>query len=444
MTERLFRPLPLFGMAAFRALFAGLLLVGELRYLATGWISIHFGEPTYFFKYLGLEWVPTWSVSGVILHHSLLAVLAVAMLVGWRFRASAALYCVGFAFAQAMDATNYLNHYYQVVLLTGLLSALPLGQVWGLDARRLGALTSGPAWMLWLLRGQVAVVYLNASAAKVGSDWLLYGQPMDLWLAARADVAAIAWLGGFDWMPLAMSWAGFLFDLTIVGWLLFAPTRRAAYAAVLLFHGLTAVLFDIGLFPWIMILSTTLFFAPDWPLRLLRRPAAREPSLAPGPQRPWVPIALGCWFALQILIPLRSHLVDGQVLWHEQGMRFSWRVMVREKHASLNYRVVDRASGRTWQVNPKRYLTWRQVGEMSPQPLMVAQFARHIAADFERRRGVDVAVYADVLASLNGRPPVLLIDPAIDLTQLDLWNFDRSWILPAPTTPPPTRWLALR
>ena len=86
----------------------------------------------------------------------------------------------------------------------------------------------------------------------------------------------------------------------------------------------------------------------------------------------------------------------------------------------------DRASGRVWHVNPKRYLSWRQLGEMSCQPIMVVQMARHIAQEFARERKLDVAVYADVEASLNGRAPQVLIDPEVDLTQVNLWSFDRT------------------
>lgn len=451
MIERLSRPVDLRSLGAFRLLFGGLLLFGELRYLSAGWIPRQFGQSDYFFKYLGAHWVPDLSVPTLYLHHGLLACLAVAIMVGWRFRISAGLYCLGFALAQMVDATNYLNHYYQVVLLTFLMAWMPLGHAFGLDGRRAGEQrqTHVPAWMLYLLRFQVAVVYFHAAVAKMGSDWLLYGQPMDLWLAARSELPLIAFLNQFHWMPLAMSWAGLLFDLSIVGWLLWSRSRPFAYGLVIAFHLMTWWLFNIGLFPWIMVISTTLFFAPDWPRVFRRGFSGRSPGQETLPRPlpatgPWVFVGLALWLAFQALFPLRSQAVDGNVLWHEQGMRFSWRVMVREKNASLNYRVQDRRTGRVWHVNPKRYLTWRQVGEMSPQPLMVVQLARHIEREFQQERGLQVAIYADVEASLNGRKPQPLIDPTVDLTQVKIWAADRSWILPGPQDAPPSRWMAQR
>jgi len=46
-------------------------------------------------------------------------------------------------------------------------------------------------------------------------------------------------------------------------------------------------------------------------------------------------------------------------------------------------------------------------------------------------------VYADVMVSLNARPAARLIDPEVDLAQVDDGLAVATWILPAPTAPPP-------
>ena len=73
-------------------------------------------------------------------------------------------------------------------------------------------------------------------------------------------------------MAYAFSWFGAAYDLAIVFFLLSRRTRLAAYATVIVFHVMTAVLFPIGMFPWIMIVATLVFFPPDWPRRLDRKP----------------------------------------------------------------------------------------------------------------------------------------------------------------------------
>jgi hypothetical protein len=141
------------------------------------------------------------------------------------------------------------------------------------------------------------------------------------------------------------------------------------------------------------------------------------------------------WCVFHIGMPLRHRLYGGDVLWHEQGMRWSWKVMVREKNASLTYRV-RLPSGREQLISPRRYLTSDQEREMSGQPDLILQLARHIARDFQARGHRNVEVYVDALVSLNGRPPARLIDPNVNLAAVDDGLGRQTWILPAPTTQP--------
>lgn len=134
----------------------------------------------------------------------------------------------------------------------------------------------------------------------------------------------------------------------------------------------------------------------------------------------------------QLVFPQRCHVLGENVLWDEIGMRWSWRVMLREKMGSITYRV-QAPSGREIHVNPKRYLAWRQLAEMSGQPELIVQLAHHIADDFTAKLGERPPVRVDALVSLNGRAPARLIDPRVDLTRLDR---DNPWILPAPAAPP--------
>ena len=39
---------------------------------------------------------------------------------------------------------------------------------------------------------------------------------------------------------------------------------------------------------------------------------------------------------IQVIFPLRYIFYPGELFWHEQGYRFSWRVMLMEKEDTLN------------------------------------------------------------------------------------------------------------
>jgi hypothetical protein len=366
-----------------------------------------------------------------------IVLFGVCISAGLFYRVAMISFFFAFTWVQLMDVTNYLNHYYLISLLAALMATMPLGRAHSIDALlRKTQVTHHPFWCTALLRFQVAVVYFFAAIAKATGDWLFHAQPISIWLAARTGTPLIGSLLAHPLAPWIMSVSGFLFDGAIWMFLLMRRTRPFAYAALVVFHFLTMVLFPIGMFPVIMVVTALVFFSPDWPRRLLRRPSPPVPK-ASAPLRSAIVAALAAHCALQVLIPLRAFAYGGNVLWHEQGMRWSWRVMCREKNASVTYWVEDPAQQRTWAVNPRTYLTDRQLRELGGQPDLVLQLAHHIARDWRARTSHDVIVRADVAASLNGRRAEPLVDPTIDLARTNDGLRPAHWIMPSPAGGPP-------
>jgi vitamin K-dependent gamma-carboxylase len=433
-------------------LFGLTLLTSALRFLAYGWIDQLFVAPQFHFKYWGFAWVKVPPSAEL---HALfwgLAVLCALVSLGLLFRLAAFGLFIGFTYLQLLDVATYLNHYYLASLLALLLSCSPAGRTWSLDARlrpRI-AQSSVPRGWLYLFRFQVALVYTFAGLAKAHTDWLVHAEPLRIWLLSRADTPLIGPLLARDWAAPVMSWAGFLFD-TSIPWLLMLPRLRPfAYLLVIGFHALTGLLFPIGMFPVIMVLSALLFFSPSWPRQLWARlPAgfrARWPSAVlrsvdvtpPPDRRSRVWFALGAAYCLfQVAFPLRFLAYGGSVRWHEQGMRFSWRVMVREKNGSTTFLVRAPRAGRTFYVQPHQYLTRLQEREMSSQPDLILQLAHRIRDDYAAKGLGPVEVRADTWVSLNGRAIQRLIDPNVDLSQIEDGFGKANWIMPEPSEPPP-------
>jgi hypothetical protein len=200
-----------------------------------------------------------------------------------------------------------------------------------------------------------------------------------------------------------------------------------AYLVLIVFHALTRVLFPIGMFPVIMTISALVFFQPDWPRALVARvwrrssPSAAWSAATPARPAPWHAAALalaGLYCAVQLAMPVRFLVYGGNVLWHEQGMRFSWRVMVRAKGGLTTFLVRNKLTGHTWQVSPDAYLTGLQESEMSSQPDLILQLAHHIRADAERRGLGPVEVHVDLSGVRDGLLP-------------------KAWVTPAPVVSPP-------
>jgi len=458
MTERLRalavalrNPVDSAWLAAFRVLFGLTLLTSCVRFLAYGWIDQLFVEPQFHFKYWGFPWV---AVPSAPLMHALfwlLAALCVLVSLGLLFRVAAFGLFVGFTYLQLLDVTTYLNHYYLACLLALLLAVSPAGKSCSLDAllRPRTARAAVPAAWLYLFRFQVAVVYTFAGLAKAHGDWLFHAEPLRIWLLSRTDTPILGAILARDWAAPVMSWAGFLFD-TSIPWLLLVPRLRPyAYLLVIGFHCVTGLLFPIGMFPVIMVLSALVFFSPSWPRKLAARlptwlmgrftPSA-SPSLAALPQSRWYRLwfAVGAMYCLfQVAFPLRFLAYGGSVRWHEQGMRFSWRVMVREKNGAITFVVRAPRTGRTYYVAPHQYLTRLQEREMSSQPDLILQLAHRIRDDYEAKGLGPIEVRADTWVSLNGRAVRRLIDPSVDLSRIEDGFGKADWILPEPNEPPP-------
>lgn len=439
------RPVNAASAAAFRIAFGLLGVVAVIRFAALGWIHELYVHPAHHFTYLGLAWIRPWPAWGMYLHFALIGLASLGIALGYRYRISAVAFFVLFTYVELIDKTTYLNHYYWMSLTSLLMVFLPLHRTASLDAWR--SARPQPATVavgvVWALRAQVGVVYLFAGLAKLNPDWLLYAQPLRIWLYNSGDVAFIGSLLRQPWTAYLASWAGAAYDLTIVGWLLWPRTRPLAYVAVVVFHLATWVLFPIGLFPWVMIAATLIFFPPDWPRRLLRWTglgAEPLPSADPVAHRTarasQIAVAAFALFALaQILIPLRHWLYPGNVRWNEEGYRFAWRVMLTEKTGEAQFHVSDPATGERWVVSPDQYLTPLQAERMAYQPDMILETAHLIARDYARQ-GRDVEVRAEVFVAFNGRQAARLVDSSVNLAQVEHGLAPKPWILPAPKSSP--------
>lgn len=409
------------SLRAFRAGFGALMAIAILRFFAHGWIQADYEAPKHFFHYWGFGWVRPLPLPLMYAVYAVAAVAGGFVALGRWQRPAAATFGVLFTYAHLIDKSNYLNHYWLITLLALLLAIVPL------DRR-------GPArrWMLYLFRLQIGVVYFFGGVGKLGRDWLFEGEPLRIWLAANAELPLLGRFFHSHATALAFSWAGCIFDLFIVPLLSWRRTRAPAYVVLIGFHVTTSLLFHIGMFPWIMMMSATVFFDPSWPRRWAKRLFEDDALPAPMLGRPALAL-LGAYALFQVLMPMRSALYPGNTLWTEEGFRFSWRLMLIEKSGALEYTVVDPAGGRAI-VYPREYLTPFQTRMVSTQPDMILELAHIIAA--ERGGAGPVRVFADSEVSFNGRFRARMIDPTVDLAAESDTLLPKRWILPAPTTKP--------
>lgn len=422
------------------------MLASVLRFIGKDWVTELYVQPKVYFPYYGFEWVQPLGEAGMYALFTLMALAALGIMLGLFYRFSALLFFLSFTYVELIDKTNYLNHYYFVSVVALLLVLVPAHRHFSVDVLRKHGLwvSHVPRWAVLIFQLQLGLVYFYAGIAKLNPDWLLEAMPLRYWLPAHTHLPLIGPLLDEVWVAYLFCWFGAFYDLTIPFFLSWRRSRLLAYATVVVFHVLTAVLFQIGMFPYIMMVSTLIFFSPAFHERLLglfrsiaKVPKPALPRFAGTAGQPILLGILGFYFLLQVLLPWRYLLYPGQLFWTEQGYRFSWRVMLMEKTGTTFFYVRHPKTGFETEINNRDYLTVNQEKQMATQPDMILQYAHMLQQDFAERGMPGVEVRAEVYVSMNGRGSRLLIDPKVNLAAEKESFLPKPWILPLEDVAPP-------
>lgn len=435
-------------LIVFRIIFGALMLFGISRFLYKGWVQQLYIDPQYYFGYLGFEWVKPLEGELMFLPFYLMIVASLCMILGLFYRFSATLFFLCFTYVELLDKSNYLNHYYFVSLVSFLMIWLPANRYLALDCLIFPKIKrkTTAQWHIGILKFQLAVVYIFAGIAKLNSDWLFEAQPLKIWLQAHHNIPFFGQFLKETWTAYLFSWFGCIYDLFIVFFLLSNRFRPFAYFFVVFFHFVTWYLFPIGVFPWVMIFSTLIFFSVNFHEKLLSFLSAifkvkRKEEILQKPilKSKLVKGLLVVYILLQILIPFRYVLYPGDLFWNEEGFRFSWRVMLMHKEGYATFYLHDKKTGRESEIDNTKFLTKTQEDQMATQPDMILQYAQILKKHYDGNTLVygkhsfeikDPAIYAKIYVSLNGRPSQLFVDKKHDLSLLPYNLKHRNWIEP--------------
>ena len=425
--------IPGYSIGLFRFGFGVLMAWAMIRLQLNGWVADFWQRPSFYFPYI--SWVQP--LDWVHIQVWILAAVALLLAIGWHCRVMALLLALGFTWLELSCKSTYLNHYYLVSILACWLALIPAGSTWSLDAlrhqRNQRPLQSVQRWHLVCLQLQISFVWICAGIAKIQSDWLLHGIPLWFWFRRFDDLVFVGPLLRSHMFAIMASWAGMLYDLSIPWLLTWKRTRFIAFLVLIVFHLITALAFPIGIFPWLMMLSATLYLKPNWPRKFSRQQTHPKPPESQNQQRfsQWAALAAVVFLSIQLVSPFRHYFNERphQLLWHERGFRWGWRVMVMEKTGWLRYTIILE-DGTQYVINPASKLAPHQAKQITTQPDMILYFAHHIPELYE----IDhiKSIYAQSWVSLNGRNPSQLIKPDVDLLKITIKNPINQWVTELP------------
>lgn len=430
-------------LALFRICFGIMMFISIIRFWAYGWIEKFYIEPQFFFSFYGFEWIKPVGVFTFFIF-IICGISALFVAIGLKYRLSIIAFFLSFTFIELMDKTTYLNHYYFISLISFLMIFLPASSYYSIDTYRRSTTTYKyvPRWTIDSIKILLAIVYFYAGLAKLQPDWLLEAMPLKIWLPARYDLPFLGNLLQETWVHYAFSWGGAIYDLTIPFLLLNKKTRGFAFIMVVFFHVLTRVLFPIGMFPYIMIVSALIFFDArlhntilNWLSKLFNFDNSRfvSENVLTYKKTNWNKLKNGvliAFFVLQILMPFRFLMYPGHLFWTEQGYRFSWRVMLMEKAGYASFKILDSKSGKRFYVDNLDFLTVQQEKMMSTQPDMILQYAHFLGEHFKSQGHENLEIYVESYVALNGKKSKPFIDPERNLLEIKEGFKHKEWILP--------------
>jgi len=430
-------------LAFYRLAFGLMMLLSLIRFTSYGWIKKLYLDPQFHFTYYGFEWVkPIGNYTYLLFFIAGIAALFVA--IGYKYRLAAITFFLSFTYIELMDKTTYLNHYYFISIISFILIFLPANCYFSVDAYKNKKIRFDkiPSWNIHILKLLLGIVYFYAGLAKLNSDWLFEAMPLKIWLPANSNLPIIGTLLNQNWAHYSFSWIGAIYDLTIPFLLLNKRTRWFGFSLVIIFHVLTKILFPIGVFPYVMIVSSLIFFDAKFHktvLNFISKYLKINFSIFENGKEKLqrfnlihkVKLAFIAFFlAFQLLFPFRYLCYPGELFWTEEGFRFSWRVMLMEKAGYTTFIVRDAVTKKEIRVNNSLFLTPFQEKQMAFQPDFILEYA-HYLHDFYEMEGINnPEVYVESYVALNGRLSQKYIDPKINLANENESFKHKTWILP--------------
>ncbi len=430
LTDQLLRPIDNAPLIIFR-IFLGFLLAAEtFGAIMTGWVRRILIEPQFTFSHIGLDWLQPLPGNGMYYYFATMGVLGICVMLGYKYRLTLGLYTILWAGVYFMQKSAYNNHYYLLLLVCLIMLVQPANRYASIDAKINPEIKSYqmPFWCSAIMILQIFIVYFYATVAKLYPDWLDGTFTKNLF--SYNQFAETLTFFKSRWFHLFLAYSGILFDLLIIPFLLWKRTRTLAFIAAIFFHLFNAIVLQIGIFPFFALSFVVFFYPPEKIGKLFfRKRIIEEPQETTFRFNKKILGILIIYFIIQILLPLRHWTIKGDVLWTEEGHRLSWRMMLRHRYGTLNYKVVDKSNNQEIYYNFRDKLTPKQKVFVSSNPDGIWQMAQYIKKDMARQ-GIDVAVYAKSYMTVNYNIQRVYIDENVDLASVP-WNyfFHNDWIL---------------
>jgi len=454
----LFEPKDSNIVSVYRIAFGLFMIYQMFYYFEIDYVYQFMSGPQMLFLYDSFEFIKPLSSSSLRYIQFGMLISAILITIGFLYRYAIIFFFLGFSYFFLIDTTIYNNHLYLICLLSFALMFMDADKKYSIKSILAKKEHSKliPAWHQYLLIFLISLPYFYGGIAKLSYNWLGTDLPRIIMEYSKQDI--LFGLISKNATINFVTYSGIIFDLSIVFILLFKKTRLYGVLFVLLFN-LTnhVVLFnDIGLFPFLMIFSTILFFKPEEVERFLnflnrkkaptnsKKISAKNSKIIGDQQLPilenkWtlkrkmLCIGLSLFVLFQLLFPLRHYLLTDNPEWTGIASRFAWRMKLQDKEL-INFRMsfTNRETYESRLIEAKTFLTNNQYKHLADDPLNFVHLARYLQSRIEQETNIiNPEINATVELRFNGLPKQFLFDPKLDLLNVEEKKLKNgTWLYP--------------
>lgn len=410
------------SISIFRFVFGIVVFFFTFIHLSPSYLLSTFILPDHLFHFLWFQklGLPVLPLDGLMVLSVAIQAMALFLALGIFYRLALFVMLGGYGYFLLLQKSIYSDQYYLVILFS-LLMCFVNGNVFTLRnvSRRDLACNvrtfdvSVPYWQLWLLRLQGVIVLMFAGLSKLQGDWFHGRILKSIFMSFSYDLTpSLKTL-----LTVSLTSLTLLVEIGFALILMLGVRRRWFVVGTALYFIILQFLFDLGVYPWMMLAWLILFIDPG-PARKILGWVSHSAQLQKQQESGWVKLLVTVYLIVQIAIPMRHILMRGDVNWTKQGSRFSWRILSDSSQGYAVFYVKDEMDSDFQEVPLLTGITIDSFREMSTHPAMIVDYARYLKEVYHRHGMINPVIRTDTFVSLNGRNYARLINPNIDLTEV--------------------------
>lgn len=406
---------------------------------------------------------------------------AFLLMVGLFYRIGCLMFSLSFWYLFFLDKTKWNNHSYLYGLHGIMFTLMDANRYWSLDGMLKPKIKNShvPLWNYTLLRAQNFLVYFLAGLKKFNPEWL-EGYSMKS-LNEHWVFMPFKFILTPDQVDLfVVHYFGFVLDLTIGFFLFFDVTRPYAMLFGISFHFMNSQIFNIGMFPWTMIATITVFLYTDWPRKAFKKlpydflwifpvdepiqqsphciysteetcssgqvleptstmqeeSSSHSPAKKDSKKKKYSAYHVAStiftilYLAVQCFLPYSHFITKGYNNWTNGLYGYSWDMMVHRwniQHIQITY--VQKDTGETGYLDPLAFVRSERRWPLHAD--MVKQYATCIEERLNKYGLKNIELYFDIWISMTKRFQQRIFDPKTDILHAEWSPFQKTkWILP--------------